>query len=149
MLNRFTQLLERHEREMERLYVFVCEKAQQVDGIAPLLLRNQDQRTARTPRGKDFLKRYIEVQRSKLQRTGAGLQRRVAELPGDQVGERTMTHGDAFRYSRRTGRVQHVGQILRAYAARRIALTLVRELLSKLIKVDDLAFACRQFIQQA
>src|ERR671924_1813682 len=96
MKRRFSQMLQRHERNEEPLDSLAFDEAQQRFGVTATFLVDEDQGSADVPGREQFLKRNVEAQRCELQSADRPRPQLVT-LPAEQVDERPVWHCDALR----------------------------------------------------
>ena len=101
---------EHHHRQEEPLDATLFDHGQQGGWIDPHPVGDEHKRSPGLPGREDLLERYVESEAGELERAGGF--RHTRGLPGEQIDQRTVRHGDALRSPRGARRIEHVGQRL-------------------------------------
>ena len=111
---RLGELLESDEGQEETLDPRLLQEGEEGHGVAPRLLRHQDERAARRPGREHLLEGGVEAQGGELQGAPAARRPRLPRLPIDQVDQRPVRQRNPLRSAGRARGVEDVDQVIRA-----------------------------------
>src|SRR5687768_8095395 len=138
LLRGFSEMLQIYKGQIDAFHLLCREECEHPVDVVALLVVDQEQGSARTPRREDLLEGDIKTQTGELECSSRFGKFRC--LPAHEVAKRAVRHCDAFGNAGRTGGVDDVNEVLRINFHLGRAAAVRRDLLPILVEVQNPGF---------